>query len=72
MEDTTPYPKLLGCNLCGAMHRAETPDERTAWANEHHAEHDAKGEALAYTVLPVPEMAELEDIGGGFRVVKHR
>lgn len=66
-QDTTPYPKLLSCYLCESMARVETPEELTAWGNQHHQEHAARGEVLQYTVLPVPTAPDLIDLGGGFR-----
>lgn len=69
VEDTTPYPKLLTCDLCQAQHHTEHRDDWTAWANAHHAEHAVHGECMVYTVLPLAavQMAPLTDLGGGLR-----
>lgn len=72
MKDTTPYPKHLTCGPCGAQHCAHDHDSMTAWLNEHHAEHEAAGSVMTYSVVPLAavRMPDIEDIGGGFRVVR--
>jgi hypothetical protein len=66
--DTTTYPKTLRCELCGQIKSVQARNEWDIWANEHHAEHAAHDEALAYTVMPELTLAPMIELDGGFRV----
>jgi len=71
MHDTTPYPKHLTCGTCGAQHCATDQDAMTAWLNTHHAEHEACGSVMTWTVVPLAALRapDMEDLGGGLRAV---
>lgn len=68
VPDTTPYPKTLRCELDGQLTTVATPEEWTTWANTHHAEHAARGETLAYMVMPALTLAPMTELDGGFLV----
>jgi hypothetical protein len=66
------YPRLLGCNTCGGMKRAEVAAEEHQWADEHGVVHRAVGEHFSYREHVMPTgLAPMIDLGGGMLVYQH-